>query len=178
MAIFRRAANMKIYFSAPQNTPYQREFIQACSEKIRALGLDVYVSTDAYINHQPAFEVTAEVNGEPLYSDDKVVGKLAKSPFAQEVFSKDYAQLASADALVALLDGSQVDDRVAIEIGIFYGLMRKAPGKKGILGFATDARCLRRKDSTYGVNIFTLGTLEEVGKVCEDFEQVLEELKV
>ena len=55
--------------------------------------------------------------------------------------------------------------------------MRNASGKKGILGFATDARCLRRKDSTYGVNIFTLGTLEEVGKVCEDFEQVLETLK-
>ena len=24
---------MKVYFSAPQNTPYQREFIQTCSEK-------------------------------------------------------------------------------------------------------------------------------------------------
>ena len=168
---------MKVYFSAPQNTPYQCDFIQTCRVKIERLGIEVYVGADKYIHHQPAFEVTAEVNGKPLYSDEKVVGKLAKSPFAREVFTKNYEQLASADTLVALLDGSQVDDRVAIEIGIFYGLMRDNPGKKGILGFASDARCLRRKDSTYGVNIFTLGTLEEAGKVCEDFEQVLKELK-
>ena len=76
-----------------------------------------------------------------------------------------------------LLDGSQVDDRVACEIGIFYGLMLEDKQKKGILGFATDARCLRRRDTTYGVNIFTVGTLEEVGRVYEDFDKLVAELK-
>jgi hypothetical protein len=90
---------------------------------------------------------------------------------------ENYTRLVEANVLVALLDGSQVDDRVACEIGIFYSLSRKDASKKAIFGFATDARCLRRKDSTYGVNIFTLGTLEEIGKVVEDFDQVLGELE-
>jgi nucleoside 2-deoxyribosyltransferase len=168
---------MKVYFSAPRNTPYQSAFIEDCVERIRQAGFEVFSASDPYIHQQAAFEVTTELDGKPLYSDENQAGRLARSPFAREVFKENYAELASAEALVALLDGSQVDDRVACEIGIFYGLMRGDPRKQGILGFATDARCLRRRDSTYGVNIFTLGTLEEVGQVVEDFKQVLEKLK-
>ena len=168
---------MKVYFSAPQNTPYQRDYVQARIEELRAAGFEVFLANNKFINHQPAFEVSAEVDGKPLYSDKSESGRLAKSTFAYEVFSENYVQLAQADALVALLDGSQVDDRVACEIGIFYGLMRDDPEKKGILGFASDARCLRSKDSTYGVNIFTMGTLEEVGKTFDDFNKLVNELK-
>lgn len=168
---------MKIYFAAPQNTPYQRDYVQSCVKELEAAGHEVALAADRYIDHQPAFEVALEADGEKLYSDQSKAGRLAKSPFAAEVFQANYAQLASADALVALLDGSQVDDRVACEIGIFYGLMREDPTKFGIIGLATDARCLRRRDTTYGVNIFTVGTLEEVGHVVENIEDVIEDLK-
>ena len=168
---------MKIYFAAPQNTPYQREYVQSCVQQLQDAGHAVALAADPYLNHQPAFEVALEANGEKLYSDQSQAGRLAKSAFAAEVFQANYAQLAGADALVALLDGSQVDDRVACEIGIFYGLMREDPTRHGIIGLATDARCLRRRDSTYGVNIFTLGTLEEVGHVVESIENVVEALK-
>ncbi len=168
---------MKIYFSAPQNTPHERAFVQDCAKRMQSAGFEVYVGSDAYIDHQPAFEVTADVDGKAIYSDENKAGRLAKSPFAREVFLENYARLAEANLLVALLDGSQVDDRVATEIGIFYSLARQDELKKGMVGFATDARCLRRKDSSYGVNIFTLGTLEEIGKVVEDFDKVLVELK-
>jgi len=168
---------MKVYFSAPQNTPYQRAFVDDCVKTLCGSGFEVYQASDEYLNHQDAFEVTLKEDGKPLYSDESQAGRLAESPYANKVFTDNYVQLAGADALVALLDGSQVDDRVACEIGIFYGLMRTDPSKRGILGFATDARCLRRRDGNYGVNIFTLGTLEEVGKVAEDFEQVIQTLK-
>jgi hypothetical protein len=55
--------------------------------------------------------------------------------------------------------------------------MREDPAKFGIIGLATDARCLRRRDTTYGVNIFTVGTLEEVGHVVENIEDVVVALK-
>ena len=168
---------MKIYFAAPQNTPYQREYIKACVQQLQAAGHEVALAADPYIDHQPAFEVTLETDGEKLYSDQSKVGHLAKSDFAAEVFQENYARLAGADALVALLDGSQVDDRVACEIGIFYGLIRENPAKHGIIGLSTDARCLRRRDTTHGVNIFTVGTLEEVGQVGETIEDVIEALK-
>ncbi len=168
---------MKIYFAAPQNTPYQRDYVQACVQQLQAAGHSISLAVDPYLNHQPAFEVTLEADGEKLYSDQSQAGRLAKSAFAAEVFQENYALLANADALVALLDGSQVDDRVACEIGIFYGLMRENPAKHGIIGLATDARCLRRRDSTYGVNIFTVGTLEEVGDVVESIEDVIEALE-
>ncbi|MDK2980405.1 MAG: hypothetical protein PWQ55_752 [Chloroflexota bacterium] len=168
---------MKIYFAAPQNTPYQRDYVQACVKQLEAAGHSVLLGKDRYINHQPAFEVALEADDEKLYSDQSQAGRLARSAFASEVFKANYDLLAEADALVALLDGSQVDDRVACEIGVFYGLMRKEPAKHGIIGLATDARCLRRRDSTYGVNIFTLGTLEEVGRVVESIEDVVEVLR-
>ena len=168
---------MKIYFAAPQNTPYQREYIKACVQQLQAAGHEVALAADPYINHQPAFEVTLGTDSEKPYSDQSKAGRLAKNTFASEVFQENYAFLTKADSLVALLDGSQVDDRVACEIGIFYGLMRENPAKHGIIGLSTDARCLRRRDSTYGVNIFTVGTLEEVGHVVESVEDVIEALK-
>ncbi len=168
---------MKIYFSAPLNTPYQREYVNALVETLRKEGFEVYLGNDQYIDYQSAFEEPAQADDKPLYADKDESGKLTKSDFAREVFTENYNELAQTDALVALLDGSQVDDRVACEIGVFYGLMRDDPEKKGILGFATDVRCLRRRDSTYGVNIFTVGTLEEVGKVFEDFDELMGKLK-
>ncbi|MDP2966218.1 MAG: nucleoside 2-deoxyribosyltransferase [Pelolinea sp.] len=167
---------MKIYFSVPQNTPYQRTFVQNCVEKLANSGFEVFIATNAFIKDQSAFEQTIEGNGKLLASDETNSGKLSKSTYARQVFAENYARLADAHTLVALLDGSQVDDRVACEIGIFYGLMRSDPSKKGILGLVTDARCLRRRDSTFGVNIFTLGTLEEVGEVVEDLNWVIKTL--
>ena len=165
---------MKIYFTATQNTPYQRTFVDNCVELLGNSGFKVFLATDPYISNQSAFEQTMEKDGTPVTSDETNFGKIEKNPFANQVFTENYAKLAEANVLIALLDGSQVDDRVACEIGIFYGLMRSDPAKKGILGLATDARCLRRHDSTYGINIFTLGTLEEVGKVEENLNSAVE----
>ena len=54
-----------------------------------------------------------------------------------EIFDRCREHLDVADVVVALLDGSQVDDGTAWEIGYFYALRR--PGKP-IIGIRTDFR--------------------------------------
>ena len=54
-----------------------------------------------------------------------------------EIFDRCREHLDRADAVVALLDGTQVDDGTAWEIGYFYA--RRKPGKP-IIGIRTDFR--------------------------------------
>jgi nucleoside 2-deoxyribosyltransferase len=54
-----------------------------------------------------------------------------------EIFSRCESHLDDADMVIALLDGSQVDDGTAWEIGYFYA--KKSPGQK-IIGIRTDFR--------------------------------------
>jgi nucleoside 2-deoxyribosyltransferase len=55
----------------------------------------------------------------------------------QEIFSRCKAHLDGADMVIALLDGSQVDDGTALEIGYFY---RGKPEGAKIIGVRTDFR--------------------------------------
>jgi nucleoside 2-deoxyribosyltransferase len=54
-----------------------------------------------------------------------------------EIFSRCKSHLDDADIVIALLDGSQVDDGTAWEIGYFFA--RKSPEQK-IIGILTDFR--------------------------------------
>lgn len=54
-----------------------------------------------------------------------------------EIFKRCKEALDKTDIVVALLDGTQVDDGTAWEIGYFYGI--KSPGSK-IIGIRTDFR--------------------------------------
>jgi nucleoside 2-deoxyribosyltransferase len=96
---------------------------------------------------------------------------------ADLIFQKDYDGLSTANAVVAILDGTQVDDGTACEIGIFYGLLRDDPSKKGIIGFMTDSRGTRRAKQGFGVNLFVLGVIEECGVILSDFDDVIEQLR-
>lgn len=53
--------------------------------------------------------------------------------------------LKPAHALVAWLDGPQVDDGTACEIGVFHGLTRGDLWRKGMRGLGTDPRLQRRR---------------------------------
>jgi nucleoside 2-deoxyribosyltransferase len=176
MAFYRKKNDEDLLFR-PSKHALRKAFVQECAERMRQGGNEVFVGSDKYLAYQPAFETRTSGDSEPISSDELNNGKLSKSKYAREVFSDNFARLVEADLLIVLLDGSQVDDRIACEIGIFYSLSQSAKSKKSILGFATDVRCLRRRDSTFGINIFTLGTLEEIGKVVEGFDQVLVELR-
>jgi nucleoside 2-deoxyribosyltransferase len=146
------SAEFKVYFAAPQFTPYARRFVAEHAQILRDHGLEVYVPRERARLEPPLLT-------------------------PEEVFARDYAELKSSDALVALLDGTQPDDGVALELGLFYGLLRDDPSKKGILGFMTDSRGLRRREHGYGCNHFPVGVILECGSVTEDFAAIVAQLK-
>ena len=94
---------------------------------------------------------------------------------AETVFAIDYAGVANANAVVALLDGPVIDDGTACEIGVFYGLMQHDPSKKGIVGLLTDLRATRNYDAGagYGLNLFVLGCIAAAGSVTTSIDEAL-----
>ena len=141
---------MRVYFAGPLFTPYERSFIDECAARLRADGIEVFVP------HENALALP----------DTKPA----------TIFKKDWDGLASADAVVALLDGPLVDDGTACEIGIFYGLMQSDAGRKGIVGLLTDLRAGLGREG-HGLNLFVLGCLEPGGTVCHSLDEVLAQLE-
>lgn len=187
---------MKIYFAGPLFTPYVRDFIEEHAEVLRQNGIEPFVPhenaikyiTPEKIEHLVSQGVVsrADLSGNSearavlkLLREGKVTREDLGIPeySAKNVFDADYEGLAPADAVLAILDGTQIDDGTACEIGIFYGLMLKDPSKKGIVGLMTDSRGARKKETGYGLNMFVLGVLEECGPIYDNFEDALSQLK-
>jgi nucleoside 2-deoxyribosyltransferase len=142
----------RVYFSAPQYTPYARAFVAEHAQLLRDRGVEVYVPRER-----------AQIHAARL------------SP--EEVFDRDYAALKNSTAMLALLDGAQPDDAVALELGLFYGRHLVDPSKKGAVGWITDSRGLRRREHGYGCNHFPVGVIEEFGTIVETFDDVVSHLE-
>jgi hypothetical protein len=99
-----------VYLAGPLFTPYERRFVDELAGLLREDGFEVFVP------HEQEYLVPAHDVG----------------PGA--VFETDGRGIDAADALVAILDGPVVDDGTACEIGLFTGLARTDPAKKGIVG--------------------------------------------
>ena len=187
---------MKIYFAGPLFTPYVRAFISKHAQILRDNGIDPFVPHEKFNSFITPARVDSLVESGLLQRDelpekfdpDAVMGLVRAGRITREqlglppmtpqvIFDTDYEGLASANAVVAILDGTQVDDGTACEIGIFYALTRRDPARKGIVGLMTDLRGLRKKDRGYGVNLFVLGAIEECGKVTDSFDEVIQQLK-
>jgi Nucleoside 2-deoxyribosyltransferase len=139
---------VKIYFAGPLFTPYERGFIDECAAQLRAAGFDVFVPHE----HELALDGTVT---------------------AERIFTKDWAALSEANAVLAILDGPMIDDGTACEIGIFYGLMRTDESKQGIVGLVTDLRALRdsgREGEARGLNLFVVGCIEAAGTICTSLD--------
>jgi len=175
---------MKIYFAGPLFTPYVREFISKHAQVLRENGIDPFVPHESFkVDVPPAVldslvqsgHLTRErVQGEnPSWLVQELVraGRVRREELGlppvtpATIFAADYAGLSSANAVLALLDGTQVDDGTACEIGIFYGLMRSDPNKKGMA------------ERGWGLNLFTLGVILECGAIFNNFEDTLAQLK-
>jgi nucleoside 2-deoxyribosyltransferase len=187
---------MKIYFAGPLFTPYVRQFISRHAQILRDNGIDPFVPHESFKMDVPpgALEGLVQrglLKREQLQNDSVnfLVQELVRAgrvrredlglpPVTpQTIFGVDYAGLSSSNAVVAVLDGTQVDDGTACEIGIFYGLLRSDPTKKGIVGFMTDSRGTRKSERLWGLNLFTLGVILECGMIYSDFDQVVDKLK-
>jgi len=188
---------VKIYFAGPLFTPYVRAFISQHAQILRDNGIDPFVPHESF---KP--EVSPEIL-ESLVQKGLITQKALEKQSAPDlvstlirkglvkreqlglppmtpkvIFDKDMVGVSNANAVVALLDGTQVDDGTACEIGIFCGLTRTDPTKKGIIGFMTDSRGLRRADHGHGINLFVLGAIEECGMIMNNFQEVIKQLHV
>lgn len=151
---------MKLYTAGPLFTPYHRAFIARNAQRLREAGYICYVPHERGVTREMEL-----ASGHP------------RTP--QMIFEMDYEMVAGCNAIVALLDDPDVSSGTACEIGIFYGLMKHDPTKKGILGLLTDAQAWRRAAAGASpINAFTLGCVEDAGKVYRTIDEVITHLDV
>lgn len=113
---------MKIYFAGPLFSEADREWIRSTIKQIEALAFDRGAEIKIIF---PYDLITAE--------EITRLGETARL----EIFRRCKLHLDDADMVIALLDGTQVDDGTAWEIGYFYRGRRD--GAK-IIGIRTDFR--------------------------------------
>jgi nucleoside 2-deoxyribosyltransferase len=147
---------VRVYLAGPLFTPYERRFLDELTRLLRDDGFEVFVPHEQeYL--LPAHEVSARA-----------------------VFDTDTRGIDDADAMVAVLDGPAVDDGTACEIGLFTGLARTDPNRKGIVGLLTDSRSAARggrPQEGRGLNLYVQGCIESVGRVVTEPADVLAVLR-
>lgn len=141
----------RIYLAGPLFMPYERQFISECAARLRQMGHEVFVP------HENKWEGTLT---------------------PKVVFDKDMSGLGPATVIVAILDGVQVDDGTACEIGIFWGSAQHNPEKKLIIGLCTDSRRLKKRDQgvPLEVNLFVEGCIRDKGVIVHSIDEVISEL--
>ena len=113
---------MKIYFAGPLFSEAEREWIRSTIKEIESLAAQHGTKSEIIFPYDLITQSEIDHLGPK--------GKL-------EIFYRCKSHLDDADIVIALLDGSQVDDGTAWEIGYFFA--RKSPEQK-IIGILTDFR--------------------------------------
>jgi len=114
--------NVRVYFAGPLFSEAERDWIRSAIRRIESLAAGAGIELDVTF---PYDLVTVE--------EIDLLGEQAK----HEIFNRCRLHLHEADMVIALLDGTQVDDGTAWEIGYFYRM--KADGAR-IIGIRTDFR--------------------------------------
>lgn len=139
---------MKVYVAGPAFTPHARDFLMQNIRHLREHGFDATGAPDLM------------------------------STTSESLFCEKREALREADALFCILDGAQVDDGVACQLGLFYGYMLRDRAKRGVVGLVSDERSLRMSAHGYGINLFVRGALEDRGTIHTHIEDVLHQLEV
>ena len=152
----RNTAAMKIYLAGPLFSDAERNFLDVVAARLRAEGFEVFVPHEQF----------AEQKFQRSDGDST----------ADEVYSVDLAGVMGANAVLAWLDGTQVDDGTSVEIGIFSRLAAQDPARyKGIIGLSTDMRVARRKGlvPADGINLFVVGAIRASGEVVWSIDEAV-----
>ena len=147
-------AALRLYLAGPLFSEAERSWLDGLAARLRAEGFDCFVPHE---NFPELADVTVE-----------------------EVFRIDSEGLRSANALVAWLDGTMVDDGTACEIGMFAELARSGGQYRGIVGLATDLRLERRRAQNVvggGMNLFVGGAIESCGRIVHSVDEVVAALR-
>ncbi len=145
---------MKIYFAGPLFTEYERDFISKSAVKLRENGIDPFVPHES-----PKIEIPNDPRSR-----------------AKRCLDNDFSGIAGASAMLAIVNGTEVDDGTACEIGIFYTLMQTDPTKKGIVALHGDWRTSETGEGK-PLNLFVKGCIEKVGVICGSLDAAIEQLK-
>lgn len=145
---------MKIYFAGPLFSEADRNWIRSTKEQIERTAKEHQVE----INVISPYELITQVEVDALAESAKY-----------EIFSRCKSHLEDSDLVVALLDGSQVDDGTAWEIGYYYALKR---GK--IIGIRTDFRWAGESEGAK-VNAMIECSCDQIVKNAEELMKVLME---
>ena len=113
---------MKIYFAGPLFSEADRLWIRSTIKKIETLGRSLGVVVEIIFAYD--LITVEEINS---------LGANAR----REIFSRCKNHLNDTEMVIALLDGTQVDDGTAFEVGYFY---RGKPEGAKIIGIRTDFR--------------------------------------
>jgi nucleoside 2-deoxyribosyltransferase len=113
---------MKIYFAGPLFSEAEREWIRSTIKEIESLAAQHGTKSEIIFPYDLITQSEIDHLGPK--------GKL-------EIFYRCKSHLDDADIVIALLDGSQVDDGTSWEIGYFYA---KKSLEQKIIGIRTDFR--------------------------------------
>ena len=188
---------MKIYFAGPLFTPYERDYISKSAKVLREHGLDPFVPHESFkapvppevveqlvqrgliareqLQKQPAIELVRELVMAGTIGS-KELGVEIKAP-PKSCFDNDFGAISEAKAMLAIINGTEVDDGTATEIGIFYALKQRDPTKKGVVALHEDWRTLDRPGEGKGLNSFVLGCILAMGKVVYKLDDAIDQLK-
>jgi nucleoside 2-deoxyribosyltransferase len=149
---------MNIYLAGPLFSEAERDWLASIREKIEARarerGKPVTVTWPYELITQPEIEA---------------LGARARS----EIFRRCRESLHDADLMVALLDGPQVDDGTAWEIGYYYA---RRPESAKIIGVRTDFRRAGEAEGSL-VNAMIEGSCARIVRTSEDlFQAIFESL--
>ena len=145
---------MRLYLAGPLFAEAERAWIDGLAARLRAEGFDCFVPHEQF----------------------RELGPLTP----EAVYTVDAEGVRGANALVAWLDGTSIDDGTACEIGMFAQLIESGdPRYKGIVGIVTDLRAQRRRGAVPGdgLNLFVSGAILSAGQICWSIDEAVEALR-
>lgn len=184
---------MKVYCAGPLFTPYEREYMSQCGQALRAAGMEPFVPHESFKLELPPDTVArllrcgvvtpVLLEAVPL---EKLVRQLLQQRVitremldlpggtsAKQVFERDFAAIAASHAMLAVINGPEVDDGTACEIGIFGALLETDPTKRGVVAIHDDWRTLSSPGEGKGLNPFIQGCLRRSGCIVRTLEQAV-----
>jgi len=148
-----------VYVAGPLFSDAERAFLeQIVNTLAKSVGLDPLA--DFFLPHRDG-------------------GELGKGPTRRDIFAMDQRNLASAEVVVALLDGQDVDSGTCIELGYAYAKDKK------IFGILTDFRSYCTSDTEpHRPNLMVWGVCEKgatlfhkISDLAESFRSYLDRNK-
>jgi nucleoside 2-deoxyribosyltransferase len=133
---------VRLYFAAPLFSEAERAFNRALTERLEALGFDVFLPQRDGFEKQGSQHATLTVE-----------------QVAREIFALDKSEVYRSDVLLAVLDGRVPDEGVALELGLAHADRERRGVDRHLVGLLTDWRSAFPNEP---LNAMLSGALDEL----------------